>query len=149
MLVSIVVVDGVLEPSGQDRGCFIPWASSPWFLLCSFFRAQHPHRAATPTRQARSPLSPAPNTHGGKPRKRKRPKEKGAAYGDGGYQSRRGCGCANSRGRTGDVAATNEELTPPTPGVEPLYPVQKKVRNLNKKVRSAHSLRLGRGLTYQ
>lgn len=116
---------------------------------------------ATPTRQARSPASqqnghgrryvpgaaaasPPPNTDGGKQRKRKGPKEKGgegaAARRDGGA----GAGAAGSESKsaaapalaveTGDLAANNEESVPPTPGVEPLDPVQKKVRNLNKKV---------------
>lgn len=37
---------------------------------------------------------------------------------------------------TGEIAApVNEGSVPPTPGVETLDPVQKKLRNLNKKVR--------------
>ncbi|KAF8256983.1 eukaryotic translation initiation factor eIF2A-domain-containing protein [Lactarius quietus] len=108
---------------------------------------------ATPTRQVRSPASPA-NGHGrryvpgaaasppqnadnGKPRKRKGPKEKGGARGDAGA----GAGAAEPAAapalavETDDLAPpNNEESVPPTPGVEPLDPAQKKVRNLNKKV---------------
>ena len=106
---------------------------------------------ATPTRQGRSlvspsnvpgrrhvpgaPASPA-NNDGAKQRKRKGPKEKG---GDGG---RRDDGprlespvpvAPISTVDSGELA-TNESSIPPTPGVESLDPVQKKVRNLSKKV---------------
>ena len=129
--------------------------------------------AATPTRQARTPASPAnghggrryvpgaaatssppPNTDNAKPRKRKGPKEKGAARGDVGAGT--GAGTAEPAAaalvvETGDLAAAatvnNEESVPPTPGVEPLDPVQKKVRNLNKKVRNAFRFREQRLLT--
>jgi hypothetical protein len=50
---------------------------------------------------------------------------------------------------TGELAVPdNEGSVSPTPGVEPLDPVQKKVRNLNRKVRaSLASLRSRRMLT--
>ena len=116
---------------------------------------------ATPTRQARSPASPAnghgrrhvpgaaasttPNPDGGKQRKRKGPKEKG---GDGAAARREGGGDGAAAAAVvaasplavetgGFVANINEESVPPTPGLEALDPVQKKVRNLNKKVRNA------------
>ena len=109
---------------------------------------------ATPTRQARTPASPAnghgrryvpgagaspaPNTDSGKPRKRKGPKEKGSTRGDGGAGAPEPAAVPALAVETDDlVAANNEESVPPTPGVEPLDPVQKKVRNLNKKVRNA------------
>ena len=124
---------------------------------------------ATPTRQARSPASPAngygrrnvpgavaSQTDGAKQRKRKGPKEKGgegaAARRDGGA----GAGAAGSAFGSapapalavetgGLVANNNEESVPPTPGLDALDPVQKKVRNLNKKVRNAHLFRSGLG----
>ncbi|KAI9451986.1 eukaryotic translation initiation factor eIF2A-domain-containing protein [Lactarius psammicola] len=116
---------------------------------------------ATPTRQTRSPASqqnghgrryvpgaaasPPPNNDGGKPRKRKGPKEKGGE----GAAGRRdgGAGAAGSAAgpalvvETGDIVANNEESVPPTPGVEALDPVQKKVRNLNKKLKAIEDLK--------
>lgn len=125
---------------------------------------------ATPTRQGRSSAaqsnghgrrhvpgaaaSPPPNPDGGKPRKRKGPKEKG---GEGNAAARRDAGAGAGAGaarsgsaaaappalavETGDLAANNEESVPPTPGVEPLDPVQKKVRNLNKKLKAIEELK--------
>jgi translation initiation factor 2A len=105
---------------------------------------------ATPTRQGRSSVFPSNgqgrryvpgaaasphNPDNGKMRKRKGPKEKseGGGHRDGG----------NGRGPSsalqllkvdGDEPTNNDGSLPLTPGVEPLDPVQKKVRNLNKKV---------------
>ena len=113
--------------------------------------------AATPTRQpngqgrryvpgaAATASSPSPNTDAEKPRKRKVPKKGGAARGDGGAGAGAGAGAAEVTAEpaalvveTGGTATPiNEGSVPPTPGVEPLDPVQKKVRNLNKKVRDS------------
>ena len=104
---------------------------------------------ATPTRQGRSLVSPLnskgrghvpgaptspPGTDNAKPRKRKGPKEKGADGGrrDGGPQ-------LESAATTAPVSkvsepATDEASIPLTSGVESLDLVQKKVRNLSKKV---------------
>jgi translation initiation factor 2A len=110
---------------------------------------------ATPTRQGRPPVSspngqarrhipgaPASpsNPESVKPRKRKGPKEKA----DGG--GRRDGGTVESSVAVNPVLkvdsvelTTNEGSVPLSPGAEPLDPVQKKVRNLSKKV-SRHSL---------
>ena len=106
---------------------------------------------ATPTRQGRSPASPPngqgrrhipgaptslPNPDNGKPRKRKGPKEKGER----GERRDGGPGLESSAAVTpvlevnSSDLATNDGSVPPTPGVEALDPVQKKVRNLSKKV---------------
>ncbi|KAF8256982.1 hypothetical protein EI94DRAFT_1709825 [Lactarius quietus] len=106
---------------------------------------------ATTTRQARSPASPAighgrryvpgaaasppSNADNGKPRKRKGLKEKGGARGDAGAGAAEPAAAPALAVETGDlVPPNNEESVPPMPGVEPLGPAQKKVRNLNKKV---------------
>jgi translation initiation factor 2A len=117
---------------------------------------------ATPTRQTRSPASPSnghggrryvpgaaasqppSNTDGGKPRKRKGPKEKGgegaAARRDGGAGAAGSVVAPALAVETGGlVVDNNEESVPPTPGLDALDPVQKKVRNLNKKVRNVCS----------
>ena len=105
---------------------------------------------ATPTRQGRSPpngqnrryvpgapAAPPPNSDNGKPRKRKGPKEKS----EGGGRREGGAGPESSAAVPPPLKvdtcelATNDGSVPPTPGIEPLDPVQKKVRNLNKKVR--------------
>jgi len=113
---------------------------------------------ATPTRQGRSlaslsngqgsryvpgaPTSP-PNFDGGKPRKRKGPKEKG----DGGGRRDGGAGLetlavvASNVKVDNDGAATSKDAEPPTPGVEPLDPVQKKIRNLSKKLKAIDDLK--------
>ena len=113
--------------------------------------------AATPTRQpngqgrryvpgaAATAASPSPNTDAEKPRKRKAPKKGGAARGDGGAGAGAGAGEVTAAPESGPAALVvetggmatpiNEGSVPPTPGVEPLDPAQKKVRNLNKKVR--------------
>lgn len=125
---------------------------------------------ATPTRPARPPTSqqnghgrrhvpgaaaaasPPPNADGGKQqRKRKGPKEKGgegaAARRDGGAGAASGSAPVPAAApalavETGDLAANNnEESVPPTPGVEALDPVQKKVRNLNKKLKAIEDLK--------
>jgi translation initiation factor 2A len=106
---------------------------------------------ATPTRQGRPPVSP-PNGQARrhipgaaaspsnpeivKPRKRKGPKEK--ADGGGG---RRDGGPVESSAAADPVlkvdcveVTANEGSIPLSPGAEPLDPVQKKVRNLSKKV---------------
>jgi translation initiation factor 2A len=107
---------------------------------------------ATPTRQSRSsafpsngqsrryvpgaPVSPLPNPDNGKSRKRKGPKEKSDGVG-----RREGGNVPESSSSVpslevdGGAPPMNDDSVPPTPGVEPLDPVQKKVRNLNKKVR--------------
>ncbi|KAF8260526.1 hypothetical protein EI94DRAFT_1811534, partial [Lactarius quietus] len=84
------------------------------------------------------------NADNGKPRKRKGPKEKGGARGDAGA----GAGAAEPAAapalavETDDLAPpNNEESVPPTPGVEPLDPAQKKVRNLNKKLKAIEELK--------
>ncbi|KAH9173058.1 translation initiation factor eIF-2A [Lactarius sanguifluus] len=98
----------------------------------------------------------SPNADGGKQqRKRKGPKEKGGE----GAAARRdgGAGAASVSApvpvpvpvaapalavETGDLASNNnEESVPPTPGVEPLDPVQKKFRNLNKKLKAIEDLK--------
>jgi translation initiation factor 2A len=95
---------------------------------------------ATPTRQGRGHVPGAPtsqpNTDSGKPRKRKGPKEKGEGGGrrDGGPQLESPAGAAPVSKVNSSEPATNEGFIPPTSGVESLDPVQKKVRNLSKKV---------------
>jgi translation initiation factor 2A len=106
---------------------------------------------ATPTRQGRPPVSPSngqarrhipgaaaspSNPEIVKPRKRKGPKEK--ADGGGG---RRDGGPVESSAAADPVlkvdcveVTANEGSIPLSPGAEPLDPVQKKVRNLSKKV---------------
>lgn len=104
---------------------------------------------ATPTRQNRSLVSPpnilgrrhvpgasaSPNTDSAKPRKRKGPKEKGEDGGrrDGGPQLESPAAAPISKVDSSELMA-NEGSTPQTSGVESLDPVQKKVRNLSKKV---------------
>ena len=105
---------------------------------------------ATPTRQGRSlmppsnipgrrhvpgaPTSPA-NTDSAKPRKRKGPKEKGGDGGrrDNGPQLETPVATAPISTVDSSELATNEGI-PPTSAVESLDPVQKKARNLSKKV---------------
>ena len=107
---------------------------------------------ATPTRQGRSLVSPSnvkgrghvpgaptspPNTDGAKPRKRnKGPKEKGVDGGrrDGGPQLESPATATPVSKVNSGEPATDEGSIPPTSGVESLDPVQKKVRNLSKKV---------------
>jgi translation initiation factor 2A len=95
---------------------------------------------ATPTRQGRGHVPGAPtsqpNTDGAKPRKRKGPKEKGEGGGrrDGRPQLESTAGAAPVSKVNSSEPATNEGFIPPTSGVESLDPVQKKVRNLSKKV---------------
>ena len=106
---------------------------------------------ATPTRQGRSlvstlnskgrghvpgaPTSP-PNTDSAKPRKRKGPKEKGVDGGrrDGGPQLESSAAAELVSKVNSSEPATDEGSAAPTSGVESLDPVQKKVRNLSKKV---------------
>jgi len=105
---------------------------------------------ATPTRQGRPPVSPSnaqgrryvpgapaslPNPDSVKPRKRKSPKEKaeGGARRDGGAVESPVVVDTVLKVETGELT-TNEGSTPLTPGVEPPDPIQKKVRNLSKKV---------------
>lgn len=95
---------------------------------------------ATPTRQGRghvpgAPTSP-PNTDSAKPRKRKGPKEKGEGGGrrDGGPQLEPTAGTGPVSKANSSDPVTNEGSIPHTPGIESLDPVQKKVRNLSKKV---------------
>jgi translation initiation factor 2A len=105
---------------------------------------------ATPTRQGRPPVFPSngqarryvpgapaspPNPESIKPRKRKGPKDKA----EGG--ARRDGGSVESSAAVDPVLKvdsielmTNEGSIPLSPGAEPLDPVQKKVRNLSKKV---------------
>jgi translation initiation factor 2A len=106
---------------------------------------------ATPTRQGRSLVSPLnnkgrghvpgaptspPNTDNAKPRKRKGPKEKGVDGGrrGGGPQLESPAAAAPVSKVNSSEPLTDEGSIPPTPGVESLDPVQKKVRNLSKKV---------------
>ncbi|KAH9974523.1 eukaryotic translation initiation factor eIF2A-domain-containing protein [Russula compacta] len=119
---------------------------------------------ATPTRQGRSPASlpngqgrrhipgaptSPPNPDSGKPRKRKGPKEKGER----GERRDGGLGLESSAAVTpvlevnSSDLATNDGSVPPTPGVESLDPVQKKVRNLSKKLKAIDELKekAGRG----
>jgi translation initiation factor 2A len=112
---------------------------------------------ATPTRQGRSPASPSngqgrryipgaptssPNPDTSKPRKRKGPKEKGGGSGRG--EGGPGFGSATMapvlKVDDGELR-TNGDSVSPTAAVEPLDPVQKKIRNLSKKV-SEHFLNL-------
>lgn len=106
---------------------------------------------ATPTRQGRSlvsasntqgrghvpgaPTSP-PNTDSAKPRKRKGPKEKGedGRRRNGGPQLESPAVAAPVSKVNSSEPATDEGSIPPTSGVESLDAVQKKVRNLSKKV---------------
>jgi len=103
---------------------------------------------ATPTRQGRSLVPPSsiqgrrqipgapappPNTDSAKPRKRKGPKENGGRR-DGGPRLESPAAAAPVSKVNSSEFATKEGSIPPTPGVESLDPVQKKVRNLNKKV---------------
>jgi translation initiation factor 2A len=106
---------------------------------------------ATPTRQGRSlaalsniqgrrhvpgaPASPS-NTDSAKPRKRKGPKEKGEDGGrrDGGPQLESPAAATPVPEVNTSEHATNEGSVPPTPGAAPLDPVQKKIRNLSKRV---------------
>ena len=107
---------------------------------------------ATPTRQGRPPVSPSngharryvpgasasaspSNPDGVKPRKRKGPKEKAGGVGqrDGGTVETPAAIDPALKVDSGELG-TNTDFIPPTPGVEPLDPVQKKVRNLSKKV---------------
>jgi len=79
------------------------------------------------------------DTHNGKPRKFKGLRRMGRARGDGGARVAEAVVAAVPAlaVSTGDLAPPdNEESVPPTPGVELLYPVQKKVWNLNEKVRN-------------
>jgi translation initiation factor 2A len=104
---------------------------------------------ATPTRQGRSLVPPSntgrrhvpgaptspPNTDSTKPRKRKGLKEKGdGGRRDGGPQLESPAVTAPLSKDDSSELATNEGSVPPTPGVESLDAVQKKVRNLSKKV---------------
>ncbi|KAI0294651.1 eukaryotic translation initiation factor eIF2A-domain-containing protein [Multifurca ochricompacta] len=114
---------------------------------------------ATPTRQGRSPASPPngqgrryvpgapgslpPNPDNGKPRKRKGLKERGEGSGrrDGGIVAESPAAVLPVlKVNTGELEA-NEDSVPPTPGLEPLDPVQKKVRNLNKKLKAIDDLK--------
>jgi translation initiation factor 2A len=95
---------------------------------------------ATPTRQGRghvpgAPTSP-PNTDSAKPRKRKGPKEKGEGGGrrDGGPRPDSTAAAGPVSKVNSSEPVTNEGSIPNTSGVESLDPVQKKVRNLSKKV---------------
>jgi len=121
---------------------------------------------ATPTRQGRSlasqsngqgsryipgaPASP-PNFDSGKPRKRKGPKEKGEGGGrrDGGPGLGALAVVVPSVKVDSDGVATNKDPEPPTPGVEPLDPVQKKIRNLSKKVGNRPSVFLNKVSEYR
>jgi len=106
---------------------------------------------ATPTRQGRSLVSASntqgrghvpgahtspPNTDSAKPRKRKGPKEKGedGRRRNGGPQLESPAVAAPVSKVNSSEPATNEDSIPPTSGVESLDAVQKKVRNLSKKV---------------
>jgi translation initiation factor 2A len=106
---------------------------------------------ATPTRQGRSlvpspnipgrrhvPGAPAssPNNDSAKPRKRKGPKEKGEGGGrrDGGPQLESPAAAAPVSKVDSSELTTNEGSVPPTSEVESLDAMQKKVRNLSKKV---------------
>jgi len=95
-----------------------------------------------------APNSPAPpNQDGGKPRKRKGQKEKEKEKEKKEKKENSGGAAAPAQAptptpapalvvETDDLAGSNEgSSVPPTPGLEPLDPTQKKVRNLNKKVR--------------
>ena len=107
---------------------------------------------ATPTRQGRPPVSPSnghgrryvpgapasaspPNPDSVKPRKRKGPKEKAGGVGqrDGKTVETSAAAGPVLKVDSGDLATIAGSI-PLTPGVEPLDPVQKKVRNLSKKV---------------
>ena len=95
---------------------------------------------ATPTRQGRGYVpgapTPPPNTDSAKPRKRKGPKEKGENGGlrDGGPQLESPAAAAPvSKVNSGELAKDEESIAP-TSGVDLLDPVQKKARNLSKKV---------------
>ncbi|KAN0107285.1 translation initiation factor eIF-2A [Russula decolorans] len=101
---------------------------------------------ATPTRQGRhvpgAPTSP-PNTDSAKPRKRKGPKERGKGDGrrDGGPQFESPADAAPVSKVNSSEPATNEDSISHTSGVESLDPVQKKVRNLSKKLKAIDELK--------
>ena len=107
---------------------------------------------ATPTRQGRPPASPSnghgrryvpgapasassPNPDSVKPRKRKAPREKAEGVGqrDGGTVEISAAVDPVLKIDSGELMM-NADSIPLTPGVEALDPVQKKVRNLSKKV---------------
>ncbi|KAI0296802.1 eukaryotic translation initiation factor eIF2A-domain-containing protein [Russula brevipes] len=110
---------------------------------------------ATPTRQGRSPASSSngqgrryvpgaptssPNPDTSKPRKRKGPKEKGEGSGRG--EGGPGFAAIAPVLKIDDgELPTNGDSVSPTTAVEPLDPVQKKIRNLSKKLKAIDELK--------